>query len=751
MASPADPFKSPHSRTAAAALEAFLSSGARLRGTRSSSPQASVLLVLHNRAELTLRCLISLQYAAVPHELVIVDNASTDETRSLLHRIDVATVVRNEANVGFVEAANQAAALARGEFLLFLNNDCELLPGSFESAVARLREDDGVGSVVGRLIALDGSLQEAGGIVWADGTCSGYGRGGNPQAPEFLFERDVDFGSGALLLTRRSAFVELDGFDPVFRPAYYEDADYCLRLWERGRRVVYDPRAAALHFEFASAPSPTEAVAQQIRNRPGFARKHAAALRNRPDPGSVAPLFVRSRSEGLRVLIVDDRVPHAGLGQGYPRALALLGSLRRQGHFVTLYPLLFPGEPWDTVYASVPRDVEVMLGRGTAHFEDFWNERTGYYDLAIVSRPSTVEALRRCVGEGPLLGATPWLYDAEALASVREIGRRRLAGEAVNATEAKRLVSAETRLAEGAKAVISVSEREAEPFRASGRGFVVTLGHVVAPRPSPVPFEDREGLLFVGAVTDDASPNADALVFLVTEVLPRLAALRGRPMPLSIAGWNASARVAGLVGPHVSHVGPVESLAPLYDRARIFVAPARFAAGLPLKVYDAAAHGLPIVASGLIAEQIGWADRVELLVARDADALARACAELDSDAALWRSLGERALSRVAADCSAEAFDAVLRDVLQAVVPSRGRPRPAAGPPARGFPSRSEAGAALAPACLPDDRIDRAAHLEGALFSARHDLRALRASASWRWTAPLRRLHAWWTGRSQDQG
>ena len=86
-----------------------------------------------------------------------------------------------------------------------------------------------------------------------------YGRGGDPSAPEFNFERPVDFCSAALLLTRRQVFDSLGGFDERYRPAYYEDADYCARLWARGYAVVYQPNAAAIHHEFGSAASPDAA------------------------------------------------------------------------------------------------------------------------------------------------------------------------------------------------------------------------------------------------------------------------------------------------------------------------------------------------------------------------------------------------------------------------------------------------------------------------------------------------------------
>src|SRR5205085_6064186 len=116
------------------------------------------------------------------------------------------------------------------------------------------------GAVGGKLVFPDGRLQEAGSIIWSDGSGDAYGRGGDPASPEFNFARPVDFCSGALLLTPRSLFERLGGFDERYRPAYYEDADYCARLWARGYTVRYEPAAVAIHHEFGSVASRADAI-----------------------------------------------------------------------------------------------------------------------------------------------------------------------------------------------------------------------------------------------------------------------------------------------------------------------------------------------------------------------------------------------------------------------------------------------------------------------------------------------------------
>src|SRR5262249_52883945 len=121
---------------ARAELRTFLKSGQRLDFSASARPRISVIVVLYNRAELTLRCLQALARERVPFELLLVDNASTDETTAVLERISGAEVLRQRENIGFLRAVNEAARRARGDYLLLLNNDAEPCADALSFALA---------------------------------------------------------------------------------------------------------------------------------------------------------------------------------------------------------------------------------------------------------------------------------------------------------------------------------------------------------------------------------------------------------------------------------------------------------------------------------------------------------------------------------------------------------------------------------------------------------------------------------------
>ena len=649
-------------------LASFLRDGRTLDLTPPPHPVVSVLLVLHNRAELTLGCIESLvAQDGVSFELVIVDNASTDDTGVLLERLRGAHTIRSPENLGFLHACNLAARAARGDYLLFLNNDTVVHAGSVAAALDTIGRDASIGAVGGRLVFPDGRLQEAGSIIWNDGSCLGYGRDDSPWLARYAFERDVDFCSAAFLLTARSRFAALGGFDARYEPAYYEDADYCVRLWKAGARVVYDPRAVVTHVEFGSAASAARAVTMQLERRSTFVEAHRAWLAQQPAPEPARPRPASARpGQGLRILVVDDRVPRRSMGFGFPRAAALVSSLVQLGHSVTLLPTAAGDEDLERAYVDIPRRVEVVSGDVTQRVRDLFQERQGEYDVVLVSRSHNVAMLQARLGPPPawMRGAAV-VYDAEAVTAHREAARRRLQGEPLTEDEAGQLVRDELALALEAGAILAVSEAERAAFEAVCPGRVHLVGHAVPTTPTPSPAEQRREILFVGAF-HELSPNEDAARWFLTEVLPILRQRFGDTVKVTIVGPDPPEAVARFAGPGVDVPGPVPDLRPAYDRARIFIAPTRFAAGIPLKVVDAAAHGVPTVVTPLLASQLAWTPGEDLLVGDGPQAFAEACIRLFEDAALWARVRASALARIEREYAPHVFTARLGAALDHV-------------------------------------------------------------------------------------
>lgn len=651
-----------------AELDAFLGRDGEIVLPTSDDPAVSLVLVLYNQAELTFECLRSLTRALedAPCEVIIVDNASADRTGELLDRVRGAQVVRNPQNLHFLRGVNAAAGLARGRHLLLLNNDTRLEPGSIAVAAARLDAEPDLGAVGGRIILLDGALQEAGSIIWDDGACTGYGRGCDPWAPQFQFRRDVDYCSGAFLMTRRALFDRLGRFDMAFAPAYYEETDFCMRVREAGLRIAYEPKVRLSHFEFGSSASSSAAIELQAAHHRVFLGRHAEVLKREHRPRTASPLLARMRGAYRgRVLIIDDQIPYPELGAGYPRALDIVRAASRAGWFVTYYPAVYPDADFEEAYRILPPDVEIAAEHGRDGLMGFLRERVGYYDAAIVSRPHNMAAFRACLAEVPeFIDMRKVVYDAEAIFALRDEARARL-HEHRSGRPSKGVISAEVALGADAAVILAVNELEAENFRHAGAADVRVLGHALEPRPVGGGFAARRDLLFVGALDEDESPNADSLDFFVREVMPRLDAQIGTDYVLRVAGRNGAPRVRALAGERVQLLGRVPDLAPLYAESRVFIAPTRYSAGIPMKVHEAAAHGLPVAATSLLARQLGWADGEALTVGDTAEAFARACWRLYDEPRLWESVRAGALARVSAECEPAAFDAKVAAALDA--------------------------------------------------------------------------------------
>ena len=280
---------------------------------RTELPSASIVIPCFDGIYHTNACLTSLR-ETLPRdfrgEIVVVDDASTDGTADLLdefaQRDERIRVVRNSRNRGFLESANIGAEAAGADVLVFLNNDTILLPGWLEPLLRVFVEREDAGAVGGRLVYPDGRLQEAGGLVFADGSAWKYGYGDpHPAAPLYSFFRETDYCSGCLLATRRSLFEQVGGFDKRFKPGFYEDTDYCFTVRDQGLVVYYEPQSTIVHVEGATAGTDLTRGPKrhQATNKKKFTAKWSKALRKLPerpealDGWSLASL-VNARGEG---------------------------------------------------------------------------------------------------------------------------------------------------------------------------------------------------------------------------------------------------------------------------------------------------------------------------------------------------------------------------------------------------------------------------------------------------------------------
>ena len=249
---------------------------------RSDEPVVSVIVPVHGKWPYTRQCLRFLagHLVSVPFEVVVVDDASPDDSAAKLAACDGVRLVRAERNLGFIGACNLGAEHARGRNLFFLNNDAEVTESWLDTLMSTMDSNERIGLVGAKLVYPDGRLQECGAVVWSDGTGWNLGRGGDPDAAEYNDVRDVDYCSGAAILVRAGVFREVGGFDGRFAPAYYEDTDLAFAVRAAGYRTVVQPKAVVVHHEGISngTDASTGVKRHQELNRQVFVDKWADAL-----------------------------------------------------------------------------------------------------------------------------------------------------------------------------------------------------------------------------------------------------------------------------------------------------------------------------------------------------------------------------------------------------------------------------------------------------------------------------------------
>ncbi len=657
-------------RMADAMLPQFARS--RLDFTVHGLPAVSVIVVLHNKFALTMTALSSLRAVyAGGIELILVDSGSRDETRHIARYLSGARIMRFTHNVGFVAACNAALAHATAPAVLYLNNDLTLGIKSVELALARLHSDPKVGAVGAKFIRTNGLLQEAGSIIWRDGSTVGYLRDGDPACPEANFVRDVDFCSGAFLLVRASCLKALGGFDDDFRPAYYEETDLCVRLRKSGFRVVYDPSVVVQHVEFGSASS--QRSARMIaRNHRMFVEKHLDWLRYKHPPRPRNALFARSPKMGRgRILFIEDRIPMRDLGSGYVRSNDIVHAMASLGYHVSVYPVYPATTSLLQTLGDFPETVEVVYDRGQEQLPQFIAERSGYYDIVWIGRTHNLQRLLPILADASsALPDHSVVLDTEAIAAPRLVEQARVLGRTLE-HDLETMLRKELSCAYFCQKIVAVNERDAALIRLTGHSKVSVLGHLKEPVPTPAPWRERSGLLFLGAVHETSSPNYDSLSWFVKEVLPLLDGRLPPEVRFSIAGYVDRRVDMSPFGRNrrVDLLGPVGDLAELYDAHRVFVAPTRFAGGIPFKVHEAAAHGLPVVATELLCRQVGWTDGTAILSGGTDDpaAFADQVVALYNDEHRWNAVREEALRRIETENARAGYLDRLGEILTEVV------------------------------------------------------------------------------------
>ncbi|MFW5885302.1 MAG: glycosyltransferase family 2 protein [Patescibacteria group bacterium] len=217
--------------------------------SKEEKPEVGIVMPVYNKYNYTKKCLDGIFFTSekTSFEVVVIDNASTDETRENLQKDERIKYIANQENLGFAKACNQGARESKARFILFLNNDMEPLPGWLDNLVEEIKKDDSIAIAGSKLLYGDGTIQHAGIAFDEKGPYHIY-RKEKREKPYVNKQRFLQGVTGASLLIRRAVFEKIGGFDEGFINGY-EDVDLCLRVAKSGKKILYCPKSELYHYE----------------------------------------------------------------------------------------------------------------------------------------------------------------------------------------------------------------------------------------------------------------------------------------------------------------------------------------------------------------------------------------------------------------------------------------------------------------------------------------------------------------------
>lgn len=622
----------------------------KLKFQKNGEPKVSIIIPVYNQIHYTYACLVSIleHTKDISYEVIIADDVSTDATGHLSDYAEGLVICRNTANQGFLRNCNNAARHAGGEYLMFLNNDTQVTEGWLDSLVNLIESDSTIGMVGSKLVYPDGRLQEAGGIIWSDGSGWNYGRLDDPDKPEYNYVKDVDYISGAAILLSAKLWRRIGGFDTRFVPAYCEDSDLAFEVRKAGYRVVYQPLSKVIHYEGVSNGTDTEGSGlkrYQVVNNRKLKEKWAAELAGQAvNDGNPDPFRARERSMGKKIiLVVDHYVPTFDKDAGSKTTFQYLKMFLKKGYAVKfLGDNYLAEEPYTTILQQM--GIEVLYG---AEYQvGIWDWlRDHGDDIAAVylNRPHIASKYIDYILDHT---DTKVIYYGHDLHFLRESREYQLTGDPAKREDAEYWKSIELTLMSKAAVSYYPSNIEKEAIQALDPTINVKAitAYVYDSFKTDIQtdFGKREGLLFVGGFAHP--PNADAVRWFAGEIYPRIRALMGADAPdFYIVGSKVTDEIKALEQPGsgiiVKGFVSEEELEQLYNTCRVVVVPLRYGAGVKGKVVEALYYGAPVVTTAIGAEGIPLAETV-MVVSDEAEAFARQTAGLYQDPAACRSLSE---------------------------------------------------------------------------------------------------------------
>lgn len=616
----------------------------KLHFEKVDNPTVSIVIPVYNQIHYTYACLVSIleHTKDVTYEVIIADDVSTDATEHLSEYAEGLVICRNSTNQGFLRNCNNAARSARGKYVMFLNNDTQVTPGWLSSLVNLIEKDPTIGMVGSKLVYPDGRLQEAGGIIWSDGSGWNYGRLDDPDKPEYNYVKDVDYISGAAILLSNDLWKQIGGFDTRFAPAYCEDSDLAFEVRKAGYRVVYQPLSKVIHFEGVSNGTDVQGSGlkrYQVVNSKKLKEKWADEFAKQCDNnGNPDPFRARERSMGKKIiLVVDHYVPTWDKDAGSKTTYQYLKMFLQKGYVVKfLGDNFMHDEPYSTTLQQM--GIEILYGpEYQVKIWDWLRDHGDDIEVAYLNRPHISTKYIDYILDNTDIKVIYYGHDLHFLREGREF---QLTGDPKKREDSEYWKSIELSLMSKASVSYYPSYIERDAIKEIDPTINVKdiTAYVFDEFKTNIPedFAKREGLLFVGGFAHP--PNADAVLWFARDIYPRIRekmlAAGQEPPKFYVVGSKVTDEIKALEQPEngiiIKGFVSDEELERLYAECRLVVVPLRYGAGVKGKVVEAIYNGAPIVTTSIGAEGIPQVEDV-LVVEDEPELFAEKAVELYQD------------------------------------------------------------------------------------------------------------------------
>lgn len=626
-------------------------------------PLVSIVIPVYNQFHYTYGCIKSIieNTADVNYEVIIADDNSTDLTEHITEYVENVVICRNESNLGFLRNCNNAARLAKGKYIHFLNNDTNVQTGWLSSLVELIEKNDPVGMVGSKLVYADGRLQEAGGIVWKDASAWNYGRLDSPEKPEYNYVKEVDYISGASIMISRKLWEEIGGFDERFVPAYFEDTDLAFEVRRRGYKVMYQPKSVVVHFEGISHGTDKNSgiKAYQVKNKDTFFEKWKDVLAAEYFSNAENVFQARDRSRTKKTLLmVDHYVPHFDKDAGSRSVFHYLKLFTEIGLNVKFIgDNFYKHEPYTTILGQM--GIEVLYGANYHKNWKQWLEHNGkYIDYAFLNRPHISIKYIDIIRE---LTNAKIMYYGHDLHYLREMREYELTQNTETKNSSMKWKKIEFDIMSKVDAVYFLSNVEIQQIK--------NENPAINPKIMPInmfekkPFVDfdkkRQDLLFVGGFGH--KPNVDAVLWLESQIMPILRR-RSPNIKVYVVGSNPPETVQKLHKHDFIIKGFVtdEELNNFYKRCRLAIVPLRYGAGVKGKVVEAMYNQIPVVTTSIGAEGLKCIEDCLFIADSDED-FANQILRAYDDISLLEEISKKGLDYVQRHLTKESALKTLRE------------------------------------------------------------------------------------------